>query len=135
MKRATLHCSVLGLCSSLGLCSALWLSSALAQGWRDPTQPPQAAHSIPAQREITPVLTAVLSANGRRTAIVNGQLVRGAGSVDAFVIEMVLADGIRYRRIGRPGHASSTQELHLPRVSSHFKTPTTALTRASTGVQ
>jgi hypothetical protein len=112
----------------LACCICALATPALAGGMRDPTRPPQRA-SDGARAEPTPVLSAVYSgANGHRSAIVNGEVVHDGSAVGPFLIEEVLADGVRYRY---EGHA---QELHLPRSLDMIKKPTAYPARATSGV-
>lgn len=109
---------------------ALSLSfGAAADGLRDPTRPPLVGSRAAAPREAAPVLSAVLSYNGVRSAIFNGQLVHGGMSVGTYSIEEVLEDGVRFR------HAGLVQELRLPRPDSTFKKPAIDAERALSGAQ
>ena len=116
MKRILLYCALL----------ATQLQA--AANLRDPTMPPLPAQHGSARRQAAPVLSGVLASNGQRVAIFNGQLVRSGSAVGPYLIEVVLADGVRYRRDGR------TRELHVPIAITTFKKPSTALARAQTGV-
>jgi hypothetical protein len=107
-------------------CMAAFAPFAAADGLRDPTRPPVAAHAGFAAIERAPVLSAILGAKSDRMAIFNGQLVRSGESVGAYAIEAVFEDGVRYR------HAGISQELHLPH-SAVFKKPSTAAARAPMG--
>jgi hypothetical protein len=111
----------------LACCICALATPALAGGMRDPTRPPQRA-SDGARAEPTPVLSAVYSGGSRRGAIVNGEYVRAGSTVGPFLIEEVLADGVRYRY---EGHA---QELHLPRSLDMIKKPTVYRGPATSGV-
>ena len=112
------------------LLGALSLSfGAAADGLRDPTRPPQVGSHATAPREATPVLSAVLTYNGVRSAIFNGQLVHGGTTVGAYAIEAVLEDGVRVR------HAGLVQELRLPRSDSTFKKPSLDAGRPLSGAQ
>jgi hypothetical protein len=113
----------------LACCIGALALPALAGGLRDPTRPPLRA-SAGARAEPTPVLSAVYSGiNGRRSAIVNGELVHDGSAVGPFQIEEVLADGVRYRYAGHP------QELHLPRTLDMIKKPTVYPARETSGVK
>lgn len=102
-------------------------TAAHAEPLRDPTRPPQAPGAHASAREVPPVLTAVFTAGERRTAIFNGRLVKAGDTVGAFLIEDVLADGVRYR------HAGAMHDLHLPHPADTIKRPTTAPARGSGG--
>jgi len=96
--------------------ASLVMAGVVADELRDPTRPPQPKVPAPqAARATGPVLSAVLSFEGRRTAIFDGRLVRAGSVVGPYTIEAVLADGVRYRR------ASEMYELHLPRAARVFK--------------
>jgi hypothetical protein len=102
----------------LVLLAALGLAcTAHADGLRDPTRPPLRQSHTTALREPQPVLSAVLTFAGQRTAIFNGQLVRGGSVVGAYTIDSVLADGVRYR------HANQWHELHLAHATTTLKKP------------
>jgi hypothetical protein len=105
------------------------LATAQADPLRDPTRPPQtgATHAKPA--EAAPVLTAVFSEGERHSAIVNGRLVKAGDTVGAYLIEDVLADGVRYR------HAGTVRDLHLPHPADSVKKPAAALARGAIGGQ
>jgi hypothetical protein len=112
------------------LLGALALSfGAAADGLRDPTRPPLVASRPATPREAAPVLSAVLTYNGVRSAIFNGQLVHGGMTVGAYAIEEVLEDGVRFR------HAGLVQELRLPRPDSTFKKPAIDGERPLSGAQ
>jgi hypothetical protein len=111
----------------LPLLAACALTTAVADPLRDPTRPPQAAGARAAPQEQAPVLSAVFTAGDRRSAIVNGRLVRAGDSVGAFTIEDVLADGVRYRRAG------SVRDLHLPHAADTVKKPAAGPARAAIG--
>lgn len=112
----------------LACCIGALAPPALADGMRDPTRPPQRA-AAGAHQDPTPVLSAVYSgANGRRSAIVNGEVVHDGSAVGPFQIEAVLADGVRYR------YAGHAQELHLPRSLDMIKKPTVYRGAATSGV-
>jgi len=101
---------------------AVYALSALAtavcgQALRDPTRPPQAASVSRSFAEPAPVLSAVLDFGGTRSAIFNGRLVHGGSTVGAYIIDEVLADGVRYRRAG------TVHELHLPHPATSVKQP------------
>jgi len=100
------------------LCCAMALMPlASADEVRDPMRPPHAAVSTAgaAVHESPPTLTAVFGTPKDRVAVVNGQLVRGGGSVGGYVIEEVFAEGIRYR------HAGMTHDLYLPHMAPFKK--------------
>ena len=109
------------------------LGGALAAGAEalpDPMRPPQAvirAAAVP--REPAPVLSAVMTFNERRSAIFNGQLVHDGTAIGAYTIEMVLADGVRYRHLGQ------THELHFVHTSNPLKKPAAPAARTSAGGQ
>jgi len=114
---------------SLVLFAALGLGwTAHADGLRDPMRPPLAPSHSAARREPEPVLSAVLTFAGERTAIFNGQLVRSGSVVGAYTIDSVLADGVRYR------HANQWHEQHLAHAATTFKKPAAEVLRASSGV-
>jgi hypothetical protein len=97
---------------------------------RDPTRPPvRDAQAAEAAREPVPVLSAVMSFNGKRIAIFNGCVVSAGSVVGAYTIDSVLEDGVRYR------YANATHELHLPHPATTFKKPATGPARAPSGVQ
>jgi hypothetical protein len=112
------------LLAALGFCFP-----AHADGLRDPTRPPLPQSHIAALREPEPVLSAVLTFGGERTAIFNGQLVRGGSVVGAYTIDSVLEDGVRYR------HANQWHELHLVHAATTFKKPAAEAPRVPAGVQ
>jgi hypothetical protein len=113
----------------LVLLAALGLGwTAHADGLRDPTRPPLPQSHATALRESVPVLSAVLTFAGERTAIFNGQLVRGGSVVGAYTIDSVLEDGVRYR------HANQWHELHLAHAATTFKKPAADTQRAPSGV-
>jgi len=105
------------------------LASAQADPLRDPTRPPQAAGTHASAVEAAPVLSAVFSAGDRHSAIFNGRLVKAGDSVGAYLIEDVLADGVRYR------HAGTVRDLHLPRAADSVKKPAAVPARAAIGGQ
>ena len=111
------------------ICCGMWAlaASALAGDLRDPTRPPLVS-SGGAVHEPVPVLSAVISSDTQRGAIVNGEFVRSGGKVGPFLIEEVLADGVRYRYAGR------SQELHLPHALSTIRKPTAYPAPATSGV-
>jgi hypothetical protein len=69
----------------------------------------------------------VFAAGERRSAIVNGRLVRAGDAVGSFSIEEVLADGVRYR------HAGTVHELYLPHAAGTVKKPATGPARSGSG--
>jgi hypothetical protein len=101
--------------------------AAAADPLRDPTRPPQAAATRAAAVEQAPVLTAVFASGERRSAIVNGRLVRAGDRVGVFTIEDVLAEGVRYR------HADRVHSLYLPHPADTVKKPAAGPARAATG--
>jgi hypothetical protein len=104
-------------------------SGACADEPRDPMRPP-ARESRPAggpAREAAPILSAVMTFNGRRTAIFNGRLVHDGSVVGAYTIDSVLEDGVRFRS----AHLSG--EMHLPHPESPIKKPAAAPARVSSG--
>ena len=111
------------------LAALLALATAHADPLRDPTRPPQAAVTRAKTEDAVPLLTAVFSAGERHTAIVNGRLVKAGDTVGAYLIEDVLADGVRYR------HAGTVRDLHLPHPADTVKKPATAPARAAIGGQ
>lgn len=103
--------------------------TAAADGLRDPTRPPlPESHTTPAAREPAPVLSAVLSFGGERTAIFNGHLVRPGSVVGDYTIDLILEDGVRY------SHAKGTHELRLAPNKSTVKKPAAEAARAPSGV-
>jgi len=96
---------------------------------RDPLRPPARESRPPGlpAREAAPVLSAVMTFNGRRTAIFNGRLVHDGSVVGAYTIDSVLADGVRYRS------AHLTGEMHLPHPESPIKKPAAESARAPSG--
>ncbi len=114
---------------TLAACGLLILQPALAVEPRDPTRPPQAAGHAALPREPAPVLSAIMSFNGERSAIFNGQLVHNGALVGSYTIEAVLEDGVRFR------HDGLVQELHLPRPVSTFKKPAAPSGHGAGGVQ
>jgi hypothetical protein len=114
---------------TLAACGLLSLQSALAVEPRDPTRPPQVASHAAAPREAPPVLSAIMSFNGERSAIFNGQLVHSGALVGSYTIEAILEDGVRVR------HEGLVQELHLPRLVSTFKKPAAPSGHGAGGVQ
>jgi hypothetical protein len=126
MKRS----HALGTSAALVFCAALGGTLAAAGEIRDPTRPPMRASGTgEAAREPAPVLSAVMSFNGKRKAIFNGHVVGDGSVVGPYTIDTVLEDGIRYRR------ANVTHELHLAHASTTFKKPTAEPARAPSGVQ
>jgi hypothetical protein len=104
-------------------------STAGADELRDPTRPPmREARGPEAVREAAPVLSAVMSFDGKRTAIFNGRLVRDGSVVGPYTIASVLEDGVRYRR------SNETHELHLAHTST-VKKPAAEPARAPSGEQ
>lgn len=111
----------------LAVCALGLALTAAADGLRDPTRPPlPESHAAPAAHEPAPVLSAVLSFGGERTAIFNGRLVRSGSVVGAYTIDSILEDGVRYT------HANGTHELRLAHNESTVKKPAEAA-RASSG--
>jgi hypothetical protein len=102
--------------------------TANAEGLRDPTRPPLAAHHAAVFYESAPTLSAVLNFNGERSAIFNGHLVHSGSEIGGYTIIAVLEDGVRYR------HAGQSQELHMPHPTSSIKKPAVDVLRASSGV-
>ena len=102
--------------------------TANADGLRDPTRPPLPQSHATALRESVPVLSAVLTFAGERTAIFNGHLVRGGSVVGAYTIDSVLEDGVRYR------HANQWHELHLAHAAATFKKAAADSQRVPSGV-
>jgi hypothetical protein len=122
MSRAPLPFAVFAAVLGVAQCAA-------AQEIRDPTRPPMRdAQATDAAREPAPVLSAVMSFNGRRIAIFNGRVVSGGSVVGAYTIDSVLEDGVRYR------HANATHELHLARPATTFKKPAAGPARVASGV-
>jgi hypothetical protein len=117
MKRLLLMAGALG----LG-----WTAN--ADGLRDPMRPPFPQSHSAAPREPEPVLSAVLTFAGERTAIFNGRLVRSGSVVGAYTIDAVLADGVRYR------HANQSHEMHLTHAATTFKKPAAETPLALSGV-
>jgi hypothetical protein len=111
------------LLAALGFCFP-----AHADGLRDPTRPPLPQSHAAALREPVPVLSAVLTFAGERTAIFNGQLVRSGSVVGAYTIDSVLEDGVRYRQ------ANQWHELHLAHAATTFKKAAADTQRAPSGV-
>ena len=104
-------------------------ATASADALRDPMRPPMPAGKAPAAHAPAPVLSAVLSVDGARTAIVNGRLVRAGSVVDGYSVEEVLTDGVRMRRAG------VLQELRLPQPSTVIKRPAADGARATGGAK
>lgn len=113
----------------LPLVAILALAAAQADPLRDPTRPPQVAGARAKVEEAVPVLTAVFSAGERHSAIVNGRLVKAGDVVGAYLIEDVLADGVRYR------HAGTVRDLHLPHPADPVKKPAAGPARGAIGGQ
>jgi len=101
---------------------------ARADGAGDPMRPP-VTESRGEAREAAPVLSAVLTFNGVRSAIFNGHLVHDGATVGNYTVEAVLADGVRVRRGG------VVQELHLPRPESSVKKPAAESERVASGAK
>ena len=115
---------------AVGMAALGFALTASADGLRDPTRPPlPQTHAGSAPQEPAPVLSAVLTFDGKRIAIFNGRLVRPGSVVGAYTIESVLEDGVRYRR------ASQTHELHLAHTGSTMKKPTAEAPPAPSGAQ
>jgi hypothetical protein len=116
--------------------AAMWLVALLASPAgaradepRDPMRPPvRESHpaGVPA-RETAPVLSAVMTFNGRRTAIFNGRLVHDGSVVGTYTIDSVLEDGVRFRS----AHLSG--EMHLPHPESPIKKPAAETARVPSG--
>jgi hypothetical protein len=105
-------------------------STAAADELRDPTRPPlPATRDAQAARDALPVLSAVLRFEGKRTAIVDGHLVREGSVIGNYTIESILEDSVRYRR------ANAVHELHLPHPSSTVKSPAAEPPRTPSGVE
>ena len=104
-------------------------AAAAADALRDPTRPPQSATARAGTREAAPVLSAVFSAGARHSAIFNGRLVKAGDGVGGYVIDAVLANGVRYR------HAGTAHELYLPRAADTVKKPVAAPARQASGGQ
>jgi hypothetical protein len=85
---------------------ALGIASANAEALRDPMRPANA--SVPSAASDSLRLEAILTNDGKRVAIVNGQLVRAGERVGSAKIEEILADGVRVTREG------SSKMLRLP---------------------
>ena len=113
----------------LGSVALLGALAARADGLPDPMRPPAVAGRAAQEREAAPMLTAVLTFNGARSAIFNGHLVHGGSSVGAYTIEAVLADGVRYR------HGGQVQELRLPHLQSSIKKPAADPAHAASGAK
>lgn len=112
----------------LAVCALGLALTAAADGLRDPTRPPlPESHAAPAGREPAPVLSAVLSFGGERTAIFNGHLVRSGSVVGDYTIDSILEDGVRYT------HANGTHELRLAHDKSTVKKPAAEAARAPSG--
>jgi len=96
---------------------------------RDPMRPPtRQSHPAGAPaREAAPVLSAVMTFKGRRTAIFNGRLVHDGSVVGAYTIESVLEDGVRYTSAHQSG------EMHLPHPESPIKKPAAEPARVPSG--
>jgi hypothetical protein len=105
------------------------LAEARAEEPRDPMRPPtaQSRGSREPARETAPVLSAVMTFHGKRTAIFNGRLVHDGSVVGAYTIDSVLEDGVRYRN-GRVSH-----EMHLPHPESPIKKPAAESARSPSG--
>ena len=123
MKSRDLMAGLLGLASAASV--ALTTS---AEELRDPMRPPQPQSHAAALHEPAPVLSAVFTFGGGRTAIFNGHVVHGGSVVGAYTIDSVLEDGVRYR------HANQWHELHLVHASTSFKKPAADTRRAPAGV-
>ena len=97
---------------------------------RDPMRPPtrESRSAGLTAREAAPVLSAVMTFNGKRTAIFNGRLVHDGSVVGAYTIDSVLEDGVRYRS------AHLTGEAHLPHPESPIKKPAAEPARTPSGV-
>jgi hypothetical protein len=96
---------------------------------RDPMRPPT-RESRPAggpAREAAPVLSAVMTFNGRRSAIFNGRLVHDGSVVGAYTIDSVLEDGVHY------SSAHLSGEMHLPHPESPIKKPAAEPARVPSG--
>jgi len=115
------------------LATALFLaalaSAAAADALRDPTRPPPRAVAGPRAREAGPALSAVFNGGERRSAIFNGRLVKAGDRVGDYLIEEVLADGVRYR------HDGVVRELTLPHSGDPIKKPAAATPSGAGGGQ
>lgn len=96
------------------LTAALLLAPGLghADGMRDPMRPPLPAQRTAATHEAIPVLSGIVSVDGRRRAIVDGHLVHAGSVLGSVTIDAILEDGVRYR------NAHGVRELHLAPASS-----------------
>lgn len=116
---------------TIALAGALLGAAAIARAEmpRDPMRPPslpgRAAPQAP--RKASPVLSAVLTFQGRRTAIFDGRLVHDGSVVGVYTIDSVLPDGVRYR----DGHL--THELHLAHPGTPIKKPAAEPAHAASG--
>jgi hypothetical protein len=102
-------------------------AGAVADNLRDPTRPPTLASRAAGTRTPAPVLSAVLSVDGARSAIFNGRLVHSGAVVDGYTIEEVLVDGVRVSRAG------VAQELRLPQPLAGVKKPAVEIEPAPGG--
>jgi len=97
--------------------AALSGGAARANPLPDPMRPPLLAHARAAAPEPLPVLSGIVTVDGRRSAIVDGRLVHAGSPVGGCTVEAVLIDGVRLRTPHGP------RELHLPTPTTLVKKP------------
>lgn len=90
--------AAIGAHAALLVCS---VQPALAEGLRDPMQPPIARTAKPHAAPQALRLEAILVDGERRIAVVDGKVVRAGERVGAAVITAIGADRIEYSRDGR----------------------------------
>jgi hypothetical protein len=102
-------------------------TSLAADPVRDPMRPPSAAGAIPGQRpNLVPItVSAIFISPTRRTAIVDGQLVKAGESAGLCQVLEILDEGVRCRfpkgtRIVRlPGTGTSFKKSVVPAVAAN----------------
>jgi hypothetical protein len=89
---------------------------------RDTMRPPAlpAAVAVRVPDPVTATVTAIFISESRRTAVVDGQLVRAGDRVGLCLVEAVLENGVRCR------FPKEVRVLSLPRTDQVIKKPTAA---------
>ncbi len=106
--------------------AALKLASATADAIHDPMRPPISARPSGVTREAVPVLSGIVTVEGRRSAILDGRLVHPGSILGPYTVEAILNDGVRLHS------AHGARELHLPMPSSPIKKPAAERSRGET---
>lgn len=106
---------------------AVACTSLAAEPVRDPMRPPSASSSVPGQRSnrVPVTVSAIFISPTRRSAIVDGRLVRAGDSAGLCQVLEILDEGVRCRfpkgtRIVRlPGSAASFKQPVVPAVAAN----------------